>query len=518
MLYADNSLKKIFKNKLTKSKSYFQLPSISNTSLHFFQNSSNNSSISKYFFNQDLFAVRKLDINSRKTPFKLISNNSDIMNNLEKKRNQFIKDFKCNKKKNYESEEQKNFITERIGKKNIYNLSIMTNEKQLKDHLKIIEKEINKYKKEKENIKNKIIQLMKKTESNEVCLDIIKSQNNLKTHLLKDYDNMKYSKRESLEEYKIKRFNLMSSLQREFEENQVLKNNFLKEITLNKENIIELKKKENEIKEKLSELKEKYLNKKEELIQHYHYLLFEGLETRKEGLIWIIKSIWDLNEDVNMSFIPNFLDEKAIEYLFIVSNKSKCLSKIEKSIEEIRERNNKKNSKKENDYFKNNRLFKNNSFKDIMSYKIKLKKNQLEKKESIYNYLNKIDNKISNFYSFRNNHDNFLLKNKEKNIIKFEEQEKNYEELKKLKNKIVRDLEILKKNELRRISREFLQNDYERRFNVPIEIVLNALVGEKNLIQENEKQKNYKQEFIKNIKNCNFYRIFEKNNNIKNNF
>ena len=219
-----------------------------------------------------------------------------------------------------------------------------------------------------------------------------------------------------------------------------------------------------------------------------------------------------------MSFIPNFLDEKAIEYLFIVSNKSKCLSKIEKSIEEIRERNNKKNSKKENDYFKNNRLFKNNSFKDIMSYKIKLKKNQLEKKESIYNYLNKIDNKISNFYSFRNNHDNFLLKNKEKNIIKFEEQEKNYEELKKLKNKIVRDLEILKKNELRRISREFLQNDYERRFNVPIEIVLNALVGEKNLIQENEKQKNYKQEFIKNIKNCNFYRIFEKNNNIKNNF
>ncbi len=35
--------------------------------------------------------------------------------------------------------------------------------------------------------------------------------------------------------------------------------------------------------------------------------------------------------------------------------------------------------------------------------------------------------------------------------------------------------------------REFLQNDYERRFNVPIEIVLKALVSEKNLIQENEK-------------------------------
>ena len=44
------------------------------------------------------------------------------MNNLEKKRNQFIKDFKCNRKKNYESEEQKKFITERIRKKNINNI------------------------------------------------------------------------------------------------------------------------------------------------------------------------------------------------------------------------------------------------------------------------------------------------------------------------------------------------------------------------------------------------------------
>jgi hypothetical protein len=109
-------------------------------------------------------------------------------------------------------------------------------------------------------------------------------------------------------------------------------------------------------------------------------------------------------------------------------------------------------------------------------------------------------------------------KSSEINNEKIEDNFKKYESLKQVKCKLLDELDILKKKEVKRITREFLENDYERRFNVPIEIVLNALVGEKNLFYEKEKQKYYKQELIKNIKNCNFYRIFEKNNNIKNNF
>ncbi len=45
-------------------------------------------------------------------------------------------------------------------------------------------------------------------------------------------------------------------------------------------------------------------------------------------------------------------------------------------------------------------------------------------------------------------------------------------------------LKQMKRNELDRIYREYLKNDYERRFKVPIEIMLSALVGEENLLYE----------------------------------
>ena len=66
---------------------------------------------------------------------------------------------------------------------------------------------------------------------------------------------------------------------------------------------------------------------------------------------------------------------------------------------------------------------------------------------------------------------------------------------------------------MNRIMREFLENDYERRFKVSFEIVLSALVGEYNMLRENEKQKNYKNEFLKKIKQSNFYRLFNNNQN-----
>jgi hypothetical protein len=99
-------------------------------------------------------------------------------------------------------------------------------------------------------------------------------------------------------------------------------------------------------------------------------------------------------------------------------------------------------------------------------------------------------------------------KSSEINHEKIEEKLKKYESLKELKIKMLNEIDILKKKEVKRITREFLENDYERRFDVPIEIVLSALVGESNL---NKEQKIYKNEYIKNIKDCNFYRLSDKN-------
>ena len=41
-------------------------------------------------------------------------------------------------------------------------------------------------------------------------------------------------------------------------------------------------------------------------------------DTRKEGIIWVIKAIWDLGYDILVSYLPTFLDDKSIAFVFKV--------------------------------------------------------------------------------------------------------------------------------------------------------------------------------------------------------
>ena len=54
-------------------------------------------------------------------------------------------------------------------------------------------------------------------------------------------------------------------------------------------------------------------------MRHYHELLEFGLDPRREGLSWIIKSIWLLEETINHSKFPKWLDKESCEYLMKVS-------------------------------------------------------------------------------------------------------------------------------------------------------------------------------------------------------
>ena len=72
-----------------------------------------------------------------------------------------------------------------------------------------------------------------------------------------------------------------------------------------KNKIIELQDKKISLLEKidvceneLKKFKEIHNNLKEELLVHYHRLLSEGKDTRKEGLSWIILAIWNLKSNV----------------------------------------------------------------------------------------------------------------------------------------------------------------------------------------------------------------------------
>ena len=59
-------------------------------------------------------------------------------------------------------------------------------------------------------------------------------------------------------------------------------------------------------------------------------------------------------------------------------------------------------------------------------------------------------------------------------IIMFKE----IKSLEKIEEELVKEMSEMKTNELKRINKEFLTNNYSRRFNVTQECVISALVGE----------------------------------------
>ena len=54
-------------------------------------------------------------------------------------------------------------------------------------------------------------------------------------------------------------------------------------------------------------------------MQYYKEILLKGKNVKNDGLVWIIKTIWYLGENVPISFMPPFLDFDSIEYLFILN-------------------------------------------------------------------------------------------------------------------------------------------------------------------------------------------------------
>jgi len=45
-----------------------------------------------------------------------------------------------------------------------------------------------------------------------------------------------------------------------------------------------------------------------------------GLDTRQDGLPWVLTTLIILGEDINVNRLPKFLDSQAIKYLFDITN------------------------------------------------------------------------------------------------------------------------------------------------------------------------------------------------------
>ena len=94
-------------------------------------------------------------------------------------------------------------------------------------------------------------------------------------------------------------------------------------------------------------------------------------------------------------------------------------------------------------------------------------------------------------------------------------------QIKNLKNEIIeieKKIKNIKNNEINRIFKNFIKNDYERKHNVTIEDVLKCLIGEHNKNLIISKYYKLEKEYLNNFKSIQFYsktRQIHNNNNNK---
>ena len=320
----------------------------------------------------------------------------------------------------------------------------------------------------------------------------------------------------------------------------------------------------------------------DKLYIHYLTILKNGTDTREEGLAWVICEILNLGKKVMMSFLPKYLDENCVLYLFEMAHLLKRIKYLEQKFHDLKQSFSNKSRLKKNlsqkmeieSYIKSRKSLKDlkekfltNSLRDLstknvqnkISQSISLRKHRAsllfmaKVKKSLKNvtpssptfvhgdpnhYYSEENIEIPDFIKFKDidkytlKNNNYLIK-KTKNI-KFEEcvhLSKEIEKLKKIK-------EELKNKEMCRIFEEFKKNKYYEKYNVDKNTLINALIGEDNLMTElyNQKKKEklyneeiqrsrlYKKEVLKknvlfmNKNSINSFNIGDSSFNIYNNF
>jgi hypothetical protein len=373
--------------------------------------------------------------------------------------------------------------------------------------------------------------------------------------------------------------------------------------------------------EELKDFKEERNKIKRELLIHYHNLLLEGKDTRKEGLSWIIRAIWNLKSNVLLSYLPKFLDDESISFLFSYSMKKMKMNSIYKIFHELSykaknleenintnhekrsiskektiddesntidtnifdyngyniSKENIENEEKKGDKLninfsrnkdwlkeaaktnsfifkdnnkinlfnrpkeiifeinqknKNNKflytrndtfrtsLFNNTNNTDIYLRQKEPSEFQELKKKNFFEYLNEIDeNKIKNcifnkkmlkgnclfnkenkikltdFENIYNNKNNYEECNKE--LIELYNTRK---EIEKKYNQLKNDIEIMIKNELKRLNKCFYKEDYESKYNIDQNSVISAIIGEENSKKEIIRQINENKKYFNTLK------------------
>ena len=274
----------------------------------------------------------------------------------------------------------------------------------------------------------------------------------------------------------------------------------------------------------LKRFKEIHQNIKEELLVHYHRLLSEGKDTRKEGLSWIILAIWNLKSNVLLSYLPRFLDQNIVLFLFEYSSLLKKIKETEKKIQELalklkEHKENIKNISKKNDddNILNNYIYKkeeeeydnkeemDNNQKNVEEEEVEEEEKENEKEENMNKEEKEEEENLENDDLDNNNNKTIKNENDENNINK-ENNNNTKEDNLKINEEI--------KEEKNETEKEEIENEEENEMN-------SINIKEDNIKENNPQNNKFGETFKTSLYNTNSEKIGTRNNNLffdKNNF
>ena len=237
-----------------------------------------------------------------------------------------------------------------------------------------------------------------------------------------------------------------------------------------------LEKKRATIQSKITNLKYEIDRLRSDLSSYFHKILIEAKDTREDGISWIIRSIWEIGCNINLSKMPKFLDEETMKFLLIYTKKEMNLNELLQKYQQLKALQNCKpitignNIKENSDFF-------------LKSVNLNFKKSEDEKSNFLVDKKSDENNneKFSQSYSLSS------LKVFRSEII----------ELEKQIDKLRKELRIIKMEETTRITREYVKGNYKSSEKESIERILRTVFGEQSTKKEMDKIMRFKEEYTK---------------------
>ena len=397
---------------------------------------------------------KKIEIDSKEKEKYLEKDFKDELEKLEKIKNE------CNNI-NFQINQIREMIEELKLEINIYNNYGDVLDKKLLEEIK----ERNKL----EKIANKEI-----IEQKEELEDDEESHTNNNENEANEVE--RHSKK-NLRQEKFEQINAFSQMKRQREERlKTVKQDLL----LGQEQLKVLEEKQSELIRQCKEKKNGIYKLRYQLLNIYHLNLYEGLNFRTDGLATLIRSIWNLGVNVDVNYMPSYLDSSSIDYLFEKTKRLIEISKMRQVIEE-----NEKEFEESLSKWKKLNKDENSKDSDKGTESNFFQTGVMEK----YNYMDKYPRSKQFMEEYNRKyfpkHDKFAINLKEKNEFKSKnipyeiiEKHNNIEKLKYLLKKLIEQNDNKEKKEIERLCKEFINNDYGGKYQVAIETIMGALCGE----------------------------------------